>query len=80
MSRSLDDTPQIEQMQQATLESDLWNTEVVPRLPRELASQACSLKAFVRVREVKSASPAGICVVCSFLSAGGSLGGAHWAG
>src|SRR2546421_7143668 len=56
MSRSLDDTPQIEQMQQATLESDLWNTEVVPRLPRELASQACSLKAFVRVREVKSAS------------------------
>jgi hypothetical protein len=56
MSRHLHDTSQIEQMQRATQESDLWNTEVVPRLPPDLDSQACSLKAFVRVREVKCAS------------------------
>src|SRR5437588_1121050 len=54
MSRSFDDTPQMEQMQQAALESDLWNTEVVPRLPPDLGPQARTLKAFVRVREVKS--------------------------
>ena len=56
MSRSLDDTPQSEQMQQAALESNLWNTEVVPRLPPDLGTQARTLKAFVRVREVKCAS------------------------
>src|SRR5947209_12620908 len=54
MSRSLDDTPQSEQMQQAALESNLWNTEVVPRLPPDLGTQARTLKAFVRVREVNS--------------------------
>ena len=54
MSRSLDDTSQSEQVQQAALESDLWNTEVVPRLPPDLGTQARTLKAFVRVREVPS--------------------------
>ena len=56
MSRPIHDTPQSEQMQRAALESDLWNTEVVPHLPPDLDSQAHSLKAFVRVREVKSAT------------------------
>src|SRR5437763_6507100 len=56
MSRQMHDTPQIEQMQRGTLQSDLWNTEVVPGLPSDLEVQARTLKAFVRVREVKCAS------------------------
>jgi hypothetical protein len=35
---------------------DLWQSEVVPRLPQGLDAQAKELKAFVRVRQVKCAS------------------------
>src|SRR5215510_13985123 len=35
---------------QPGLVGDAWATEVVPRLPSALAAQACTLKAFRRVR------------------------------
>ncbi len=35
---------------------DLWQSEVVPRLPQDLDAQAKTLQAFVRVRQVKCAS------------------------
>ena len=43
-------------MQPEALWDERWETEVVPRLPSEMESQARELKAFVRVREVMCVS------------------------
>jgi hypothetical protein len=40
----------------SALVNDQWSREVVPRLPQQVNEQAKRLKAFVRVREVKSAT------------------------
>lgn len=44
------DTKRIVEIQPALLVGDTWTTEVIPRLPTDLAEQARVLKAFQRVR------------------------------
>lgn len=45
-------TAAVEPPQSFALVEDAWSTEVVPQLPAELADQARTLKAFVRVRGI----------------------------
>ena len=71
----------------SALVNDQWTSEVVPRLPKQVNEQAKRLKAFVRVREVKSATDLlrGLLayVLCGSAASGrapGSVGRAHWTG
>src|SRR6266853_5318886 len=56
MSQLHHDTLKKEQTQACTWVNDLWESEVVPRLPANLEEEAHRLKAFQKVREVRSAS------------------------
>jgi hypothetical protein len=53
--RTYHTTPE-EVLQPEALGDGRWETEIVPRLPSELESQARKLNVFVRVREVKCVS------------------------
>ncbi len=56
MSEQSHDTEGTPQMQPPSRIVDLWETEIVPRLPERLEEQARTLKAYQRFREIKRAS------------------------
>src|SRR2546426_249402 len=56
MPKPLYHSPSAQERPSSALVNDQWSREVVPRLPQQVNEQAKRLKAFVRVREVKSAT------------------------
>lgn len=56
MSQPHHDTLKKEQTQVCSWVNDLWESEVVPRLPENVEEEAHRLKAFQKVRQVSSAS------------------------
>jgi hypothetical protein len=56
MPKPLYHSPSAQERPSSALVNDQWSREVVPRLPQQVNEQAKRLKAFVRRREVKSAT------------------------
>ena len=87
MPKPLYHSPSAQERPSSALVNDQWSREVVPRLPQQVNEQAKRLKAFVRVREVKSATDLlrGLLayVLCGSAASGrapGSVGHAHRTG